>query len=280
MMKSVFLFSILILGIGFNLYAQDEEEYYKPPSKREDVKNNSYPNLDRKSMSLYLGLEGGFKLNYTSLSNTIGNLINSQNNNEFFWGANIGYNLDNRWAFETGYMQNPIYYVQVIAAGRGVPFTYRIGQNLKMVPVRAKYKVLNVDGITKTAALFVGAGVLIGMNTSDKAIFSREFNGYNGNPANKNTIKLTTDSYLSKKGRAIFEAQTELQGKVTNGFYISLFGRMNFGANGIIRSDVAYFQNSNKIEAATQLLKGISYNFGLLLRFDLARGYKYQSKVE
>jgi hypothetical protein len=55
---------------------------------------------------------------------------------------------------------------------------------------------------------------------------------------------------------------------------------MNFGANGIIRSDVAYFQNSNKIEAATQLLKGISYNFGLLLRFDLARGYKYQSKVE
>lgn len=279
-MKSVFLFSFAFLSINFFLFAQDQEEYYKPPSKREDVKNNSYPNLNRKSMSLYLGIEGGFKLNYTSLSNNIGNLINSQNNNEFFWGVNVGYNLDNRWAFETGYMKNPVYYVQQIASGRGVPFTYRIGQNIKMVPVRVKYKVLNVDGMTKTAALFVGAGVLVGTNASDKAIFSREFNGFNGNPAKRDTIKLTSDSYLSKKGRVIFEVQTELQGKVANGFYISLFGRMNFGANGIVRSDVAYFQNSNKIEGATQLLKGISYNFGLLLRIDLARGYKYQSKVE
>ena len=270
----------MIVGIAFNLHAQDEEEYYKPPSRREDVKNNSYPNLNRKSMSLYMGIEGGFKLNYTSLSNNLGNLITSANNNEFFWGVNIGYNIDNRWAFETGYMKNPVFYMQQIASGRGVPYSYRIGQNLNMIPVRVKYKVLNLDGITKTAALFVGAGVLIGINANDKAIFSREFKGISGNPAKRDTVKLVTDSFLSKKGRLIFEAQTELQGKVANGFYISLFGRMNFGANGILRSDITYFQNSNKIEGATQLLKGISYNFGLLLRIDLARGYKYQSKVE
>lgn len=278
-MKSILLFSFICLSISFQLYAQ-EDEYYKPPSKREDVKNNSYPNLNRKSMSLYLGIDGGFKLNYTSLSNNLGNLINSQNNNEFFWGVNIGYNLDNRWAFETGYMKNPVFYIQQIASGRGVPFTLMIGQNINTIPIRAKYKIFNIDGITKTAALYVGAGILIGANVKDKAILKREFNGYNGNPANKNTFKLTTDSFLSKKGKAIFEAQTELQGEVANGFYISLFGRMNIGANGILQTDVAYFQNSNKIEGATQLLKGISYNFGLTLRIDLARGYKYQSKVE
>lgn len=279
-MKAIFLLLITLMSFCFESFAQNEEEYYKPPSKRTDVRNNSYSNLDRKAQSLYLGIEGGFKLNYTSLSNNLGNLIQTANNNEAFWGVNIGYNFDNKWALETGYMKNPVYYVQSIASGRGVPYSYRIGQNLSMIPLRFKYKVVTIDAITKSAALYVGAGVLIGTNVKDKNIFNREFEGFSGSRANPDTLKLITDSFLTKKAKVLFELQTELQGRVANGFYISLFARMNFGANGAIRSDLAYYVNSNKIDGATQLLKGISYNFGLLLRYDLAKGYKYNSKVE
>ncbi|CAH0994312.1 hypothetical protein EMA8858_00421 [Emticicia aquatica] len=279
-MKSVFLPFMLLLSICSNSLAQEIEEYYKPPSQREDVKNNVYPNLNRKSVSLYAGLEGGFKLNYAGLDGSLGNLLGTQNNNEFFWGVTLGYNLDNKWAVETGYLKNPVYYVQTIASGRGFPFTFRIGADLQTIPVRFKYKVLSLDAITKTASLYIGGGVLIGTNANNKSVFTRKFEGFTGNPSRRDSIKLTTDSFLTKKGRAAFELQTELQGRVTNGFYISLFGRMNFAPQGVLRSDLTYFQNSTKIDEASQYLKGISYNFGLLLRFDLAKGYKYKSEVE
>ena len=280
MMKSIFLFLCVMLGLFTELKAQEDEEYYKPPSKRLDVRNNTYPNLDRKAVSLYLGLEGGFKLNYASLNNSIGNLVSSQNNNDFSWGISVGYNSDNKWAVETGYLKNPVYFVQSVSSGRGAPFTYRIGTILNTIPLRYKYKVLNLDVITKSAAIYVGGGVLLNTNAKERMVFARTFTGVSGNAIKRDTIRLISESFTTKKLFAAFELQTELQGRVTNGFYISLFGRMNFAPSGGLRSDLVYKQNSNKIGEATQSLKGISYNFGLLLRLDLARGYKYQSQVE
>ena len=280
MMKSIFVFLFLIVGIFTELKAQEDEEYYKPPTKRLDVQNNTYPNLDRKAMSLYVSVEGGFKLNYASLSNSIGNLVSSQNSNEFSWGISLGYNSDNKWAIETGYLKNPVYFTQSVASGRSVPFTYRIGKDLHTIPLRYKRKIWTLDAITKTAGLYVGGGILLNTNVKEQLIYERNFVGVSGNPANRDTIRLSSDSFLSKKIRTAFEGQVELQGRVTNGFYISIFTRINVASNAGLRSDIVYYENSNKIGEATQSLKGISYNFGLLLRFDLARGYKYQSQVE
>ena len=279
MMRNTFLLMILLLGIFFDSKAQDDDEYYKPPTKRVDVHNSTYPNLNRKSKSLYIGLEGGFKLSYAALGGTLGNTISSQNSNSFFWGVNLGYNSDNRWAVETGYLKNPVAYVQTIETSRG-PSAYRIEAALHTIPLRFKYKVWTLDAITKTASLYVGVGTLIGTNANDKLIFNRRFTGFTGSPGKRDSIRLTTDSYLTKKGRVSFELQTELQGRITNGFYVSLFGRVVAAPQGVIRSDIAFFQNSVKLDSATQFLKGISYNFGLSLRFDLAKGYKYKSKVE
>ena len=272
MMKSIFLFLFLMVGIFTELKAQDDEEYYKPPTKRLDVRNNNYPNLARKSMSLYLGIDGGFKLNYSVLNGALNNLISAKNNNEFLWGASIGYNLDNKWAVETGYMKNPVYYFQSVNSSRIA--LYREGTALHTIPLRFKYKVLTLDAITKTTAIYVGAGVLLGTNAKEKQISKRKF------VSASRQDSLVIRSFITPKARVLFELQTELQGKVANGFYISIFGRMNFAPKGIVYSDIEYFQSGRKIEADTQYLKGISYNFGLLLRFDLARGYKYQSQVE
>ncbi len=280
MMKPVFLILFLIVSIFTELKAQDDEEYYKPPTKRLDVQNNTYPNLDRKAMSLYFAVEGGFKLNYATLNNSIGNLVSSQNNNEFSWGVLLGYNSDNKWAMETGYFRNPVYFTQSVASGRGVPFTYRIGRDFHTIPLRYKRKIWTFDAITKTAGLYVGGGILLNTNAKDQVIYERNFVGVSGNTANRDTVRLTSDSFLSKKFRTVFEGQVELQGRVANGFYVCIFTRINIASNAGLRSELVYYENSNKIGEATQSLKGISYNFGLSLRFDLARGYKYQSQVE
>ncbi len=278
MMKPIFIFLLFSFSFCLESFAQDEDEYYTPPSQRKDVKNSSYPNLNRKAVSLYASIEGGFKLNHASQTGTIENLVSFQNEVNFIWGVNVGYNFDNRWAIETGYLKNPAFFQQSLAVGgRGVPIVYKTGTYIHTIPLRVKYRVLTIDAITKSAFLYLGAGVLLAANANNKQISKK---GYINTYTSQRKDSLILETFLSKKSVAVFEIQTELNGRVANGFYISLFGKMNFGANNIVNTDIAFYQNGNKIQSGTQYLKGISYNFGLSLRFDLARGYQYKSKVD
>ncbi len=263
--------------IDIDLFSQETDEYYKPPSQRKDVRNNTYPNLNRKALSLYVGLEAGIKQNFFSQNNDFNNLAGGQRSNELFWGIELGYNMNNQWAVETGYYNNPSFFVQTISSGRGVPYTYHLGANLHTIPLRFKYKVLTIDAITKNASIYVGGGVLLATNAKNQQIFLRNFTGVAGNGTQRDSVKLKSETFLQKKGLAQLELLIELQGRISNTLSIAIFGRGNFGANGIVQSDLTYSINANKIAEAQQLLKGISYNFGLVLRYDLARGYQYKS---
>ena len=279
-MKSFIFLASIFLVISLHLFGQETDEYYKLPSQRKDVRNNAYPNLNRKAVSLYFGLEGGFKQSNFSQNNSLNNLIGGQKSNDMFWGLALGYNMNDKWALETGYYKNPSYFIQTISSGRGLPFTYRLGTNLQTFPLRFKYKVATLDAITKTASIYVGAGVLLSTNAKDKQISVRNFTGVFGNNVQRDTTKLKSETFLQKKGFAQLEFSVELQGRISNSLGIAIFGRGNLGANGIVRSDLTYSINTNKIATAQQLLKGFSYNFGLVLRYDLARGYKYKSLQE
>ncbi|WP_435356270.1 hypothetical protein [Emticicia sp. SJ17W-69] len=274
-MKSFLYFTSVLLMIAFDLFSQETDEYYKLPSQRNDVRNNAYPNLNRKALSLYVGIEGGFKQNYFSQSNYFNNLASGQKNNDLFWGVELGYNMNDQWAVETGYYKNPSFFVQTISSGRGLPFIYRLGTNLQTIPLRYKYKILTLDAITKTAAIYVGAGVLLATNAKNQQLLLRNFTGVTG--PQRDSIKLKSETFLKSKGIAQLELSLELRGKISNSLSVAIFGRGNFGANGIVQSNLIYSINANKIAETQQLLKGISYNFGLVLRYDLARGYKYKS---
>jgi hypothetical protein len=276
-MKSFIFLASIFLVFSFDLFGQEIDVYYQVPSQRKDVRNNAYPNLNRKAISMYVGLEGGFKQSYFSQNNSLNNLVGGQKNNELFWGVEVGYNMNNQWAFETGYYKNPSYFIQTISSGRGLPFIYRLGTNLQTIPFRFKYKIATLDAVTKTAGIYVGVGVLLATNAKNERISEMNFSAVSGNNAQRDSVKLRSETFLQKKGLAQFEFSVELQGRIYNALSIAIFGRGNFGANGIVRSDLTYLVNTTKIAEAQQLLKGISYNFGLVLRYDIARGYKYKS---
>ena len=275
-MKYLLFLTTVLLTISLNLFGQEMDEYYKPPSQRKDVRNSAYPNLNRKAVSLYVGLEGGFKKNYFSLDNNLNNLVGGQRANALFWGVVLGYNMDNRWAIESGFFQNPSYFVLLVNS-RGVGIPNRLGTNIQTIPLRFKYKLFTLDAITKTAFIYVGAGVLLGTNAQDKKISTNNFLAVTGNSAKRDSFKLKADTFLQKKGLAQLEFSIELQGRISNSLSITVFGRGNFGANGIVRSDLTYSINANKIAEAQQILKGINYNFGLVAKYDIAKGYKYKS---
>ncbi len=262
------------------VFAQNEYEYYVPSTGRTDVKNNSYANLDRVARSLYVGLEGGFKITKISTNNAMDGLISGNNTNEAFWGGNIGFNFDNRWALETGFLKNPLFFVQNIASGRGLPYRYKIGTSLNTIPLRFKYKVLTLDAVTKSASIYLGAGLLVGLNSGEKLIFANAFNALAGDSKNPDTLRLTSKSYLTPKSAMGFEFMTELRGKIAEGLFISLFGRYALLPKGAVRSDLVYSENSLVKDTSTQFSKPAGISFGLSLTLDIAKGYKYKSKIE
>lgn len=276
-MKSVILLLCLV-NCSFLVFSQEEDEYYKKPSQRSDVRNSAYPNLNRKSVNLYLGVEGGLESNQSTLINNLDGLIGKQKGKDFYWGVVLGYNMNDVWSVETGFYKNPTYLIQSVSSGRSIPYLYRFGTGLSTIPIRYKRKILTVDPITKNATIHVGAGILLSTDASDKKVGERNFVGMSNNPQQRDTLRLKSEAFLSKKGVVQGEFQVELHGRVSNSLSIVVFARGNIAPKGLIRSDIAYSINSVTVDRAQQVSNGISFNFGLVIRYNLMRGYKYTDK--
>ena len=276
-MKSV----ILLLGFvccSFLAFGQEEDEYYRKPSQRVDVKNNAYPNLNRKSINLYIGVEGGMEANQSTLINNLDGLIGKQKGKDLYWGLVLGYNMNDVWSVETGFYKNPTYLIQSVSSGRSIPYIYRFGTGLSTIPFRYKRKVLTIDPITKNATLHVGAGLLLATDVADKKVGERNFVGTSNNPQQRDTLRLKSEAFLSKKGIVQGEFQVELHGRVSNSLSIVVFARGNIAPKGMLRSDIDYSINSVTVDKAQQVTNGISFNFGLVFRYNIMRGYKYTDK--
>jgi hypothetical protein len=276
-MKSV----ILVLGLvccSFLAFGQEEDEYYKKPSQRSDVRNNTYPNLDRKAMNMYIGVEGGMEVNQSTLINNLDGLIGKQKGQDLYWGIVLGYNMNDTWSVETGFYKNPTSLIQSVSSGRSIPYVYRFGSGLQTIPIRYKRKIVTIDPVTKNATLHVGAGILLATDAADKKVGERNFVGTSNNPQKRDTLRLKSEAFLSKKAIAQAEFQVELHGRVSNALSVVVFARGNISPKGIIRSDIDYSINGVTVDKAQQLSNGISFNFGLVVRYNIMRGYKYTDK--
>ena len=270
---------LICLSVTFPSFCQEEDEYYKVPSQRRDIRNNVYPNLNRKTINLYLGMEGGLELNQSTLSNNMDGLIGKEKGNDLYWGAVIGFNLNNVWSIEAGYYKNPTHLIQSVQSGRSIPYVYKLGTGLHTIPVRYKRKILTIDPITKNATIHVGVGVLLATDAKDKSVGGRSFAGLSNNPNQKpDTLRLRSDAFLSKKAIAQAEFQVELHGRVSESLSIVVFARGNVAPKGLVRSEIDYSINNKTLDTAQQLTNGISFNFGLVFRYNIMRAYKYIDK--
>lgn len=276
-MKSVILLFLCVCCSGL-VFGQEEDDYYRAPSQRRDVRNNVYPNLDRKSVNMYLGLEGGLKSSQSTLTNNMDGLLGKDKGRDFYWGIVLGYSMNNVWSIETGYYKNPSYVIQTVSSGRSIPYTYRLGAALQTIPIRYKRKIFTIDPITKNATIHVGVGVLLSPDAKNKKVGEQSFISRPNDPQRKDTLRLESEAFLSKKGFAQGELQVELHGRVSNALSIVVFARGNISPKGMIRSDVEYSVNKFVTDRAQQLSNGINFNFGLVFRYNILQGYKYSDQ--
>ncbi|MFD2522944.1 hypothetical protein [Emticicia soli] len=276
-MKSVILLFFCVCCSGL-VFGQEEDDYYRAPSQRRDVRNNVYPNLDRKSVNMYLGLEGGLKSSQSTLTNNMDGLLGKDKGRDFYWGIVLGYSMNNVWSIETGYYKNPSYVIQTVSSGRSIPYTYRLGAALQTIPIRYKRKIFTIDPITKNATIHVGVGVLLSPDAKNKKVGEQSFISRPNDPQRKDTLRLESEAFLSKKGFAQGELQVELHGRVSNALSIVVFARSNISPKGLITSNVEYSVNKFVTDRAQQLSNGINFNFGLVFRYNILQGYKYSDQ--
>lgn len=276
-MKSVILLFLCVCCSGL-VFGQEEDDYYRAPSQRRDVRNNVYPNLDRKSVNMYLGLEGGLKSSQSTLTNNMDGLLGKDKGRDLYWGVVLGYSMNNVWSIETGYYKNPSYVIQTVSSGRSIPYVYRLGAALQTIPIRYKRKIFTIDPITKNATIHVGVGVLLSPDAKNKKVGEQSFISRPNDPQRKDTLRLESEAFLSKKGFAQGELQVELHGRVSNALSIVVFARGNISPKGLIRSDVEYSVNRFVTDRAQQLSNGINFNFGLVFRYNILQGYKYSDQ--
>lgn len=276
-MKSVILLFFCVCCSGL-VFGQEEDDYYRAPSQRRDVRNNVYPNLDRKSVNMYLGLEGGLKSSQSTLTNNMDGLLGKDKGRDFYWGIVLGYSMNNVWSIETGYYKNPSYVIQTVSSGRSIPYTYRLGAALQTIPIRYKRKIFTIDPITKNATIHVGVGVLLSPDAKNKKVGEQSFISRPNDPQRKDTLRLESEAFLSKKGFAQGELQVELHGRVSNALSIVVFARGNISPKGLITSNVEYSVNKFVTDRAQQLSNGINFNFGLVFRYNILQGYKYSDQ--
>jgi hypothetical protein len=266
-------------------FGQQNEDVYFDKNYHKKTKLMNLPNMSVSQEHWYVGGEGIFKKNYTTLDNNLLGLIASENTSNVTWGIQLGYNFDNKWGIETGYLANTQETYLYINASRIAPLSSKF--TLHSIPIRYKKNIFTIDKSTKTASLWLSGGVLISPNSTEQKINSLTLygtknvvRGADGKVVSYDSLTVPINSYLTNRGLIQLEIGVELQGKIAEGFNIITFLRGNLGSNSVIHTDASYIINTHTDAETSLTTNGFSYSFGMALRYDVGRNVRYKNRQE
>jgi hypothetical protein len=271
-------FQLIFCFIVFSTNAQEQEEYYRQPDRKQKTRVVNLPNLKGTPIRWYVGGQIGYFKNLNELDSDLDGFLKSSNYGNIYWGLTTGYNFGDKWAVEVGYLSQ---YQKLWLDGQigQTPLPYRVleGKRYDIFPIRFRRNIWAIDKDIRSANVFIGAGILLTTNSPNKQIGSyRVITQPRFNPTRDSVrINLFGSTRAIPKG----EVSLEIQGRLHDAFTISAFANAIWGLNGGLRNEIQYFINSNTLNA-TQINRNFSYNIGLTFRYEYYRGVKYKSRLE
>ena len=267
---------VLVLWLLAGQVRAQVEDYYQ--EKRNRKKNPpllSQLDLQRTNSNWYVGLEGGGKWNGTKLDNSISGVLQTQNYTNSYWAVQLGYEHNQCWAFETGYLRNPVSGYLFVVGQRTSRYLWRDWQTT--IPLRFKWRLFKIGSVQKLSGLFMGAGVLVSPERgSGQRIGGFSLTGFsrlpNVVPPQFDTIQFINNTYLTGRGKVEWEANVEFVGRLSRRFELVAFVRATLANAPIFRSDTRLVINQKLQSNSTLQLNPFSYQFGMSFR------YLYQSR--
>jgi hypothetical protein len=275
MKKTIYFLIFLISTLA---HAQEQEEYYRQPDRKQKTRVVNLPNLKGTPVRWYVGGLGGYFKNFNELNTDLDGLLASSNYGNAYWGMTSGYNYGDKWAIEVGYARQ---YQRLWLDGQigqnPLPFRVLEGRKYDIFPIRYRRNIWAIDKDIRSANVFLGAGILLTTNASNRQIGSYRVNTQSRfNPTRDSVrINLFSTSRAVPKG----EISLEIQGRLNDSFTISAYVNGIAGLRGGLRNEVKYYTNS-QILNAIQTNSNFSYNLGLAFRYEYFRGVKYKSQLD
>ncbi|MFN3851611.1 MAG: hypothetical protein ACK4NY_19390 [Spirosomataceae bacterium] len=274
-----YLYILFFLEFSFEVLAQEPEEYYRPPDSKQKTRVVNLPNLKGTPVRWYVGMSAAYMRNFNALDNTIDGLLVSRNYGNVAWGANAGYNLGDKWAVEVGYIRQD---VQLWLEGflvEGIPFRVIRGKKYDIFPIRYRRNIWTIDKDIRSASVYLSGGVLLNASSPNKPLNTYRVSNRVFNPSMPRDT-LIGQVATSRRGTTAFELSLEIQGRVSDFLTLSAYASTHFGLSRGINSEILLTRDGRSLGSALHYTSGFSYAFGLIARYEYARGVKYRSKVE
>ncbi len=270
---------VLIICASNGLIAQ-EEEYYKNPSNR--VRNHEkqvLPHLESKFSTFYFTVGAGFRKQEFNVVGSMDGLAENSHPVKGIYDITAGLNLNNKHFIEGGASNSGSYLSTIIyGSSYNPPFSFVNSFSYWSLPLRYKRRVLTIDRISRNAQINMGAGlgVLLTTKSDLPASVSENLVGANGHPY-FSRFNVT----LERKPSPIYaEITTELKGSITERLEVLVFFSGFFRKNAQMFNalDIGY-TNGMAPSVFRVEEKPFSWAFGLQLRFNSKKFYRYNSII-
>ena len=239
-MRKVYLFLIFFSYLSVAQAQDPNNEYYVPTKSRKIYPWIKNPQLDVIPLKYYLSVEGGYRKDYTTLSNTLSNIIANNNADSNPWGVLIGAMYNNKWMFETGY------YRTNIEAGtdvniRGVP-GFRWQTKYTTLPLRVKRKLLSIGKIEKESGFYWEAGAQVLMPAQAERLGSYKFSALysTGQGMPFDTLILYHQTFVRGGMKVLLETGLDLNVKLLPRWDVGFYCRGTFGFADIIYGEASF----------------------------------------
>lgn len=294
-MKNISLLSLLVGLATTTAQAQEvviDTSYYTPPVRKrvlmEDPEKNSRPDrtgkraaskLDfinelKEVQTWYVGAEGGFRSDVSTLSNTFQGLISNNTQTKATWGLALGYTYRNAWAIETGYTHAPTHLNLTVANGNN-PFVFTYPNSGFGIPFRIKRRLGSGKKAKNGTGFWLTAGAWLTPNGSGQ-IGDFKLIGFSYYNRNRmiDTVRINNTATVVNRITGIAEVGTDYSVRLSPYLELGFYLRKYWGLGTALRSDLAYTVNNTLLQQSLATANGSGWGFGMSFRYIYSRQHE------
>lgn len=222
----------------------------------------------------YVGAEGGFRSDVSTLSNTFNGLVSNPTQTKAVWGVTLGYTYRNSWSVETGYGRSPIHLSIKIANGQN-PLAFDYQNSGYGIPLRLKRRIGLGNRSANGTGFWLSAGAWLIPNGNGQMDNFRLI-GYSSRSrgSRTDTLRLNNSATAPNRLTGLAEVGVDYAVRLSSFLELGAHVRKYWGLGTALRSELTYTINSTSETRATMTADGTGWGFGIALRYIYGRQHE------
>ncbi|MBD2699323.1 hypothetical protein IC229_01655 [Spirosoma sp. BT702] len=228
--------------------------------------------------TLSINVEGGFRSETSTLSNSFNGLINSNLSMKANWSVLLGYSYRNIWAIEAGYGYLPIR-LNVSVTNGSNPLIYNYQNSGNGATVRLKRRIGSGKRSLNNTGFWLTGGAWLIPNGSGQ-IDPLRLTGRSNSRRNRaaDTLQLNINTSIANRFTGMAELGAEYTVRLASSVELGFYARKYWGIGDALQSTLTYKVNNAAEQQSFIKSDGSGWGFGVALRFILEREHEFKDR--